>query len=200
MGMTVIDLKLTLQTPTHIGQGVPFVRDNRGRPLLSAATLKGMHRAATEKLAAGLGFTVCDAPVPEHMCHPLRGLCVVCQIFGSPSVPGRIFCHPLTTSAVPIGVEVARTSLSRRRRLYQTTTHSAYEVLPAGTTFTGEIKHLIGSKPLLALGLAALRTIQSIGSANSIGYGLCSVEATALDSSQMPISDRELADALKDLK
>ena len=59
---------------------------------------------------------------------------------------------------------------------------------------------MIADKALLGLAVAALRSIRTIGAAHSAGYGLCSVEARALDSMGHPVSTRELADALQVLK
>jgi CRISPR/Cas system CSM-associated protein Csm3 (group 7 of RAMP superfamily) len=209
MSMLTIDLKIVTEAPLSIGTGdtadnaiSSFVRDLRDRPCIPATTLKGVHRDAVEKLALAFGLRVCNAPYAIQMCHPLQGQrpCVVCQIFGSAWVQGRIFYRDLVSTSATEKIVKIRTTQSRRRRVSLNRERKLFEALPAGTTFTGIIQHLLGDKALLGLAVAALCSIRSIGAGRSAGIGLCTVQARALDSMKRPISERELVDALQQLK
>ncbi len=206
--MATIDLTITFSTPLHIGNGTQtgpsgpvntIVRDGRGRPCIPAVTLKGLHRAATEQIAAGLGLTICDAPIAAHMCHPTHGqeACAVCRIFGSPWLPGVIFHRDLTTTATPIVGTSVSAPQSRRRRVRMALHNRNREALPGGLALSGRIDHMIQDTALLALALAGLRSITAIGAAKAIGYGLCSVEARAFDAFRRPVDEAELARELR---
>jgi CRISPR/Cas system CSM-associated protein Csm3 (group 7 of RAMP superfamily) len=210
--MATVDLKITLQTPLHIGAGsitpdgtatmtVRFVRDARGRPCIPASTLKGLHRLTTERIAAALGLPVCGTPAASHMCHPTGGqaACVVCQIFGSPWSPGKIYHRDLAVNVTPLTRTRIVAPQSRRRRVQIERRHVNYEVLPGGTLFSGRLDCLFQDSALLALALAGLRSITMIGGGSAIGYGLCTVEALAFDVLNRPVDEAELADALRRL-
>ncbi|MEP7286399.1 MAG: RAMP superfamily CRISPR-associated protein [Chloroflexota bacterium] len=204
--MLTIDLKITATTDLHIGVGsssgsmpMMLARNSRGRPCIPATTLKGLHRAAAEQMIAALGLWVCDAPIVTRMCHPLHGqingqtACMACQIFGSPWLPGRIYYRDLVAAREAITVTRTRSAQSRQRGVRLALKTEQYEVLPAETIFTGQIQHTLTDKALLGLALAALRSIRLVGGDG----GLCSVEAQALDSGKQPVSENDLADALR---
>jgi CRISPR/Cas system CSM-associated protein Csm3 (group 7 of RAMP superfamily) len=210
--MPYIDLKITLDSPLHIGGGnttpgapQPIVRDARGRPCIPATTLKGLHRAATEGIAVALELPICNVPSPT--CQPLNGqaACVVCRIFGSPWLPGIVRYRDLiatATSAVQTETRVT-TPQSRRRRVQLDRVTISREVLPAGLTLNGRIELLTQDRALIALALAGLRSVFAWGASKATGSGRCTVEASAFESARKPgdvgeaIADSELAAALR---
>ncbi len=206
--MASIDLKITLQAPLHIGAGsrtadgtAPFARDARGRPCIPASTLKGVHRSATERIAAALGLPMCGAPDASRMCHPTGGqaACVVCRIFGSPWLPGKIYYRDLVANVKLLTVTRFVVPQSRRRRVQIERRHLNHEVLPGDTQFSGRLDCQVRDAALLALMLAGLRSITLIGGGSAAGYGLCTVEALAFDAANRPVDEAELADALRRL-
>jgi CRISPR/Cas system CSM-associated protein Csm3 (group 7 of RAMP superfamily) len=50
----------------------PIIRTAEGKLLIPASQLKGRVRHECEKIARGLGWSVCDSPKPDRMC-PQRG-------------------------------------------------------------------------------------------------------------------------------
>src|SRR5258707_3804469 len=171
MFMLSIDIQITFETPVHIGatgNREAVARDLRGRPCIRASTLRGAHRAATEQAAAALGLSVCKAPIAHRMCQPISGepFCAVCRIFGSPWLPGKIYHRELITTEAPQIEAQTRVSRSRRRGVRLTAYDDRREVLPAGTTFAGQIDHLLGDEASLGLALAGLRSIHAMGSGN----------------------------------
>ena len=210
--MASIDLKITLQAPLHIGTGsltadgtatmtARFARDARGRPCIPASMLKGVHRFSTEQIAAALGLPICGTPDASQMCHPTGGqaACVVCQIFGSPWLPGKIHYRDLVVNVPLLTATRFVVPQSRRRRVQIERRHLNYEVLPGGTQFTGRLDCQVQDSALLALMLAGLRSITRIGGGGAAGYGLCTVDALAFDVANRPVDEAELADALRRL-
>jgi hypothetical protein len=203
--MLTLDLKITLETPLHIGTGEeseiaqPVARDSRGRPCIRASTLKGIHRAATEQIAAALGLSVCDATLARRMCQPLPGetACAVCHIFGSPWLPGRIFYRDLTTNAAPVVDTRVRAAQSRRRHVQLSIDEQAREILPASVTFAGQVNHLLSENVSLALAIAGLRSIRALGAGSATGWGLCHIDVGALDGESRPVDESVLAAALE---
>lgn len=207
----IIELKITFHTPLHVGGGDTsadgvklFARDVRGRPCIPASTLKGLHRASTERIAAAIGLRVCHPPDAAQLCHSTAATsaCAVCRIFGSPWLPGSLRYRDLvlpnaTTSVTPI-IETRETAAqSRRRGVRLRYESSRREVLPAGTTFSDHIDYLLGDPALLGLALAGLRAITVIGSGN--GAGSCTVEAKAFDATKRPVDESQLASALRQM-
>jgi CRISPR/Cas system CSM-associated protein Csm3 (group 7 of RAMP superfamily) len=204
----MIDLKITLQAPLHISAGsrtadgaAPFVRDARGRPCIPASTLKGVHRSATERIAAALGLPICGAPDTSQMCHPTGGqvACVVCRIFGSPWLPGKVHYRDLVANVKPLTMTRFVVPQSRRRRVQIERRQLNTEVLPGGTQFSVRLDCQIQDTALLALTVAGLRSITVIGGGSAAGYGLCTVEALAFEAANRPVDEAELADALRRL-
>lgn len=205
--MATIELKIVLKGPLHIGgdqaagSAEPFARDGRGRPCIPASTLKGSHRAATEQIAAALGFKVCNAPVLTQMCHPINNEtgCVVCRIFGSAWLPGKVLYRDLALSGAPLTETCIAAPQSRRRQVRIGQHRASREIISDPTTLTGRIDHLIHDPALLGLALAGLRAITALGAHSATGYGLCTVEARAIDSLKHPVDESGLATALRQL-
>jgi CRISPR/Cas system CSM-associated protein Csm3 (group 7 of RAMP superfamily) len=206
--MATIELTIMLKGPLHVGGGpasarnvVPFARDARGRPCIPATTLKGLHRAATEQVAIALGLKVCHSPVLSQMCHPINSEtgCVVCRIFGSAWLPGKVFYRDPALTVPPLTETRIAAPQSRRRQVRIERHATRREIVPGSLTLTGRIDHLIHDPALLGLALAGLRAITAIGGHSATGYGLCTIEARANDSLKRPVDEASLAAALRQL-
>ena len=203
--MPTIEFTLQLDSPLHIGNGETpgvFARDARGRPCIPATTLKGLHRASVRAVSVGLGLRACESSTPEQMCHPLppEQACPVCLIFGSPWLPGRLFYRDVLCSAQTVEDTRVVMPQSRKRQVAVGRFTTLRETLPANTSFSGRIDLHLDQRndpALLALALLGLRAITRFGAGSAHGYGLCHVEARALDDARLPILDSDLADALK---
>lgn len=202
MAIAALNFTLTLTSTLLIGIGnttpegtIRVARDVRGRPCIPAMTLKGAHRASAEQIARALGLAVCGAPIPDHMCYPLPGesACLVCRIFGSPWLPGKVFYRDLVINAQPVIDSRVMAAQSRRRRVRLESRTVQRELLPAPQTLTGRVDHLLADPVLLGLALAALRSITALGQGSATGCGLCSVIVKAIDSTQHPLSPNDEA-------
>lgn len=207
--MLRIAVRITFEQPLHIGAGnrdnpSALVRDPQGRPCIPAATLKGVHRVATEQIATALGLQICRPPLASQMCQPTGGLaCPICRIFGAHWLPGAIrYADLLPGSAVTPQIEqVAHAPHSRRRRVMLKADTSAREVVRAGSIFAGRIDLLTHDADLLALTVAGLRAVNTIGAAGATGHGACRVEAEVTDLiAGRTINNAELAASLQKLK
>ncbi|PZO35014.1 MAG: CRISPR-associated protein Csm3 [Shackletoniella antarctica] len=179
----------------------PIIRAADGRLLIPGSQLKGRLRHECEKLARGLGWPVCESPVPQSMC-PQVGLsqsafqrsdytverkvfadgrlqhhCLICQIFGNPALPSRIVVDDLLCQVAPDTLpEVLRpgVTLNRRRRTAEDQKLFLLETSPVNVQlpFAGHI-HLEPDCPdyTKALILAALHHIHALGGSKSAGLG-----------------------------
>lgn len=179
----------------------PIIRAADGRLLIPGSQLKGRLRHECEKLARGLGWPICESPVPQTMC-PQVGLaqsafqrgdytverkafadgrpqhhCLICQIFGNPALPSRIVVDdlvcPVAADTLP---EVLRpgVTLNRRRRTAEDQKLFLLETSPVNVQlpFEGHI-HLEPDYPNYTkpLILAALHHIHALGGSKSAGLG-----------------------------
>lgn len=179
----------------------PIVRTADGRLLISGSQLKGRLRHECEKLARGLGWSICESPAPETMC-PQVGLsnsafqrddysvghrvfadgrpqhhCLICQIFGNPALPSRIVVDDLICSVAPDTLaEVLRPGVTINRRRHTAEDQKLYflETSPVNVQlpFEGSIQ-LEADCPSYAkaLILAALNHIHALGGSKSAGLG-----------------------------
>jgi len=190
----------------------PIVRTANGRLLIPASQIKGRLRHECEKIARGLGWCVCESPKANTMCpqragladeienkfqrqyqqtHPNHYHCLICQIFGNPSLPSRLDFNDLVCSEPKENLpEVLRpgVTINRRRRtaeekkLYFLETSAANLKL----AFTGAIQIYPDAppqtKPLIQ---AALKHINALGGSKSAGLGWLSwqVEPWQIDDS-----------------
>lgn len=89
----------------------PIIRNSEKNLLIPASQLKGRLRHECEKIARGLGWSICESPNPQTMCPQRAGVsgnfqreeyeftdtiaakkvhhCLICQIFGNPALPSR---------------------------------------------------------------------------------------------------------------
>lgn len=188
----------------------PILRNAGRRLVIPASQLKGRLRHECEKLARSLQWDICESPRADTMCPQRAGLtgnfqreaydigdrypdgsiryhCLICQIFGNPSLPSRVIVDDLICSESPDNLpEVLRpgVTINRRRRTAEEGKLYFLETSPANAKleFKGAI-HLQRpwrSQPeseqpqpdvALALILAALHHIHALGGSKSTGLG-----------------------------
>jgi CRISPR/Cas system CSM-associated protein Csm3 (group 7 of RAMP superfamily) len=120
----------------------PIVRNAERNLLIPASQLKGRLRHECEKIARGLGWSICESPNPQSMCPQRGGVqgnferdeyeftdeitgkkvhhCLICQIFGNPALPSRVIFDDLICTEDPDNLppEVLRpgVTINRARR------------------------------------------------------------------------------------
>ncbi|TFI54826.1 CRISPR-associated protein Csm3 [Mastigocladus laminosus UU774] len=172
-----------------------IVRNSEGNLLIPASQIKGRLRHECEKIARGLRWDICYSPNPQTMCPQRAGLtgnferreyqvsgyeeqhhCLICQIFGNPTLPSRVIFDDLICTEEPDNLpEVLRpgVTINRRRRTAEERKLYFLETSPANAKlrFTGQI-HL-SNTPVFAgvLILAGLRHIHALGGSKSVGLG-----------------------------
>lgn len=196
----------TLETALCVGSGgssgsladKPILRNTDGNLLIPASQIKGRLRHECEKIARGLGWAVCQSPTPNTMCPQREGLseneeqkfhrdeeykiddqyhCLICQIFGNPSLPSRVLFDDLICTENPdYLLEVLRpgVTINRRRRTAEEQKLYFLETSPvnAKLQFTGQI-HFLPNCPDYAKVLiaAGLHHIHALGGSKSAGLG-----------------------------
>ena len=198
-----INLTATIDTALCVGAGgstgsladKPIVRTASGKLLIPASQLKGRLRHECEKLAKGLGWEVCQSPIATTMCPQRLGLnealfqrqykaaeeeqlhCLICQMFGNPSLPSRLIFNDLICDESPDNLpETIRpgVTINRRRRVAEDEKLYYLETSPpnAQLEFKGAIEIQPNfpeeGKPLL---IAALKHINALGGSKSVGLG-----------------------------
>ncbi len=201
-----IPLAAVIDTALCVGAGgssgsladKPIVRTAAGNLLIPASQFKGRLRHECEKLARGLKWPICQAPNPQTMCPQCDGLtdnfqredyrvpelpegrqhhCLICQIFGNPTLPSRLICDDLICTEKPedLPPEVLRpgVTLNRRRRTAEEQKLYFLETSPAmQLRFEGAIYLMPGCPPYAkALILAGLHHIHALGGSKSAGLG-----------------------------
>jgi len=181
----------------------PIVRNAEGNLLIPGSQIKGRLRHECEKIARGLNWAVCESPNPETMC-PKKSLltenfwideykfrdkisgentfhCLICQIFGNPSLPSRIIFNDLICKEDPENLpEILRpgVTINRRRGVAEENKLYFLETSPvnAQLKFTGEILIQPNINPnyvdyAKVLIWAGLRQINALGGSKSVGLG-----------------------------
>lgn len=177
----------------------PIVRNAEKNLIIPASQLKGRLRHECEKIARGLGWAICDSPKAETMCPQLSGFspveknrfnreeyqvsedhrhhCLICQIFGNPSLPSRVLLDDLICQEHPDNLpEILRPGVTINRRRGTAEEHKLYflETSPANAelAFTGAI-HFLPNCPdyAQALIVAGLHHIHALGGSKSAGLG-----------------------------
>ncbi len=155
------------------------VKTSDGKLYIPASTLKGIWRHACEIIARSEKHFVCDSPRAENMCASNH--CVICQIFGSPTLESRIYINDLIHDADP-DIETTATrsgvTINRKRRvaedqrLYFTET----SIPNAGFEFSGgvSLSNSITDEQIKLLN-AGLNYIHAIGSGKTRGLGWISI-------------------------
>ena len=160
------------------------VKYSDGRLYVPASTLKGIWRHACEAIAKSQGESVCDSPRAESMCRTNH--CIICRIFGSPTLESRIFIGDLIVGAdfetrlteIRNGVTINRLRrVAEDQRLYFTETSlpNANFVFAGDVTISGEVPD--NQIELLSAGL---NYIHAIGTGKSRGLGWLSIEREEL--------------------
>lgn len=160
---------------SEVGADRATVKTSDGKLYIPASTLKGTWRHACEAIAGGQGHRVCNSPRAERMC--VENHCIICQIFGSPTLESRIFISDLAVDTdVAAGATEIRNgvTINRRRRvaedqrLYFTET----SLSRVGITFSGDAT--IGGEVTdeqLELLSTGLNYIHAMGTGKSRGLG-----------------------------
>ena len=171
------------------------VKTSEGKLYIPASTLKGIWRHACEVIAQSENHFVCKSPRAAEMCpRPPEehreadtksvkdGHCIICQIFGSPSMVSRIFINDLIADAdvvaalteVRNGVTInRRRGVAEHQRLYFTET----SLSNADISFSGDVT--IGAKitdEQIKILQAGLKFIHAIGTGKSRGLGWLKIE------------------------
>lgn len=194
-GRTTTSLSLTarLSSALSVGSGgssgsladKPIIKDSFGRLLIPGSQLKGRLRHECEKLARGLGWPICQSPDPNLMCPKREGIpgdfhqeshCLVCQIFGNPALPSRLWVDDLICDLSADAFEETLrpgVTINRRRQTAEDQRLYLIETSPAAElAFTGSL-HLLPDCPSWskALILSALHHIHALGGSKSAGLG-----------------------------
>lgn len=119
--------------------------------------------------------------------NPYRHHCLICQLFGNPSLPARLQFSDLVCTTPPDNIpEVLRpgVSINRRRRTAEDQKLYFLETSPVNTAL--EFKGAIALEPdtpryAKALILAGLRHIHALGGSKSTGLGWLHWQSTTLD-------------------
>ncbi|MFS8875866.1 RAMP superfamily CRISPR-associated protein [Synechococcus sp. R5-13] len=218
--ITSIPLRATLASALAVGSGgssgsladKPLLKDAYGRLLIPGSQLKGRLRHECEKLARGLGWAICRSPDPERMCPKREGIdghfdrpeyqvegyagshCLVCQIFGNPALPARLWVEDLVCEVPPAALEPTLrpgVTLNRRRRTAEDQRLYLIETSPAAElTFSGSLQLLPDcpswGKTLL---LAALHHLIALGGSKSAGLGWLHWDPGSLQALQPTAAD-----------
>ncbi|MBI4494829.1 MAG: CRISPR-associated protein Csm3 [Chloroflexi bacterium] len=173
-----------------LGVDKATARDNRGRLLIPASSIKGRLRHECERIERTLGGFVCLPPRAEQMCplaHPQGQCCAVCEIFGSPwrPAPLRLSDGTLLLASLPEPIRTERelrpfdaqvrpgVSLSRARRaaLGERLFFIETSAPNAGFRFQVTLEGELPSTRHRALLLAGLRCLSLLGGGKSRGLG-----------------------------
>lgn len=206
----VATLNITAMIETALGVGAggssgsladkPIVRNAKGKLIIPGSQLKGRLRHECEKLARGLGWAVCESPIPQRMCPQRVGLvgsfqrddydlgdrdsqnqirhhCIICQIFGNPALSSRLVVDDLVCVEEPENLpEVLRpgVSLSRSRRTAEDKKLYFLETSPANAQL--QFEGAIYLQPhchstAQAFIIAGLKHIHALGGSKAAGLG-----------------------------
>jgi len=168
--MPILTLSLTCQTPLRIadGDGWAVRRNPAGQPCIPATAIKGRLRATVEHIANGFDWPICGGA----LCYPLDGEpCAVCQLFGSRWREGRLAFSDLVTNNAPVMLDRQRAARSRVRGVSGEVDRFKGEMLPAGTILIGTLAHGLSADWQLALVIAGLHAMNTLGSSGALGWG-----------------------------
>lgn len=156
------------------------VKTSDGRLYIPASTLKGIWRHACEAIARGQEHFVCNSPRAETMCPEAH--CVICQIFGAPTLAAKIFLSDLVaetdlaaqSTEIRNGVTINRQRrTAEEQRLYFTETSLSH----AGIAFSGDVTLANEvTEAQIELLKAGLQAIHAIGTGKSRGLGWLNIE------------------------
>lgn len=206
-----------------------IVRDGKGKLIIPASQLKGRIRHECEKIARGLGWAVCASPTANTICPERAGLtgnfqrpqyhlndnsypeskrhhCLICQLFGNPTLPSRIIFEDLVCKESPENLpEVIRPGVTINRRRQTSEDQKLYflETSPVNLNlqFQGNIEILpplnweenLHPDYAKALLIASIKKINALGGAKSTGLGWLHWEFKQLP----PIAPKSWQDLMK---
>ncbi len=210
-GLLVAETGLRVGAGKSVDAGTsdqPVIRDALDRLFLPGSSLKGVLRSGLEAVLRGLGDErrlACDLfaepCTAELQRRQKRGatieiddvlseICVVCGLFGSPFLAGRVFVADLPLDGGASGRTDVRDGVGIHRDLRVAQTHPAvkydHEVVPPGTAFHLEmILENIDDPIQLGLVLKALELLGSgeirLGGMTSRGLGRVSLRDLRLE-------------------
>ncbi|MFH1634280.1 MAG: RAMP superfamily CRISPR-associated protein [Chloroflexota bacterium] len=214
--MYTIEIFISLKSPLHVGGLSPastaavrgMVKTRDGWPFIPASSFKGRLRHTIERLAHGLGSPACETH--RKMCRKADIACPVCQIFGSPWLPGPVrfvdielsgppamveqrekikrmgLPHPQTTERYGVGID-RRRKVAADHLLYTT------ELFQPGVplTFSGPLDGTVSSKTAAWIA-AGMRYLDSLGGDRSRGLGWIVGEAIVKDRAGNVVSAEDL--------
>ena len=164
------------------------VKTSDGRLYIPASTLKGIWRHACEAIARGQEHFVCNSPRAETMCPEAH--CVICQIFGAPTLAAKIFLSDLVaetdlaaqSTEIRNGVTINRQRrTAEEQRLYFTETSLSH----AGIAFSGDVTLANQvTEAQIELLKAGLQAIHAIGTGKSRGLGWLNIEQEEKEASE----------------
>ena len=151
------------------------VKTSDGKLYIPASTLKGIWRHACEAIAKGREDFVCESPRAENMCAVNH--CIICQMFGSPTLVSRIFISDLnaSTDLAAKSTEIRNSvTINRERRVAEdqrlffteTSLSNAGIEFAGNVTIDGEV-----TDNQIKLLRAGLKYIHAIGSGKTHGLG-----------------------------
>jgi CRISPR/Cas system CSM-associated protein Csm3 (group 7 of RAMP superfamily) len=207
-----IELTAVFKTPFNVGTGAlanaytdrPTIKNGQQRPIIPGSSYKGRLRHTCERLLRTLqqnDAATCHPPVANTMC-PLNDnwsgdFCPICRLFGSPTRPGPLHFSDLNWDAdagleaptdIRAGVAIRRSRrVAEPQKLYNTELFGP----ELQTRYKGVISgHLVeaDSQQLIALLLAGLRHMHTIGGGQTGGLGHCEFE-TRLTLDKQPQND-----------
>ncbi|MCQ3933164.1 MAG: hypothetical protein DPW16_22170 [Chloroflexi bacterium] len=199
---TQIRLKLTMQSPLHIGGETrlntsadkPLLKTVDGLPYIPATTLKGRLRHTLEQILHSDFVNLYQlGPLSDNM---MGSPDTVHYLFGSPQQESRVYFEDLYLSGPPVILDAFLTrrgkafpttmirtgvGINRRRRVAQDQILYSTEVFAPGIDleFSGSVTALVDDEALIYLLMAGLRFIEQIGSQRSRGFGWCKVDILA---------------------
>lgn len=212
-----VNITATLDTALCVGAGgssgtladKPLIRNAAGNIIIPASQLKGRLRHECEKLARGLKYPVCSSPKAQTMCPQRAGIeddferedyqhiniisqtvqyhCIICQLFGNPTLPSRLIFEDLICQEDPENLsEVLRpgVTINRRRKTAEENKLYFLETSPMNVqlTFKGQC-YLTQDCPDYAkvFVLAGLKHIHALGGSKSAGLGWLTWEIDNLE-------------------
>lgn len=172
--------KIKTLTSLHVGRGrgekeagepdLPVMKFPDGRPYIPGSSLKGAIRSELDRLARGLGFSLCIRNEPRYSCAPPQ-LCVSCILFGSTEVASKItFRDAVITQDVSPILRVG-TAITRDSKKVVEGSLFEVEYLPPNSEFDLEMVFENPEPWMIGLLIMCIESLQAIGGQVSRGAG-----------------------------
>jgi CRISPR/Cas system CSM-associated protein Csm3 (group 7 of RAMP superfamily) len=176
------------------------IRDSKRHPVIPGSHLKGVVRDNAESLADFDNTSSCRAPRAENMCRSEQDACIVCKVFGGPTIPSALRFSDLTWAGLAGGstrddiaewlksehgpsamekldpdlcIQVRNgVSIDRYRRVAKDARLFNLETVSRGALFSGSLYIIRRLSPVeLALVRRAIRLTNKLGGKKSTGLG-----------------------------